>query len=148
MQGDDGSMPRIEAPKRRVHELALGEDLEMIGNVHRVDRGEFDLDRASPTMAHEVEAGVDHQPVQPGVEAIRVTEPGQVPPGADEALLNRILGQVRVTKDQSGCCVQPPEGAIDELCEGVMIAPLRPVDELSFIHDRLACGTALIGRTH
>ena len=79
---------------------------------------------------------------QPGVEAIRITESRQIAPGTDEALLNRILGQVRVPEDQPGSCVQPPEGAIDELGKGVMIAMLRPVDELSLIHDRLACGTA------
>ena len=147
MQSDDGSMTRIEAPKRRVHELTLGEHAGVIGNVHRVDRGEFDLDRAPPTATKEIEAGIDHQPVQPGVEAIRVTEPRQIAPGADEALLDRILCQVRVTEDQSGGCVQSPEGAIDELGKGVMIASLRPFDTLSLIHDRLACGTAVNGRT-
>ena len=72
MQGDDRSMARIEAPKRRVQELALGERSGVVGHVHRVDRRDLDLDRAPTTAPNEVETGVDGQSVEPGVEAIRV----------------------------------------------------------------------------
>ena len=55
MQGDDGSMARIEAPKRRVEELALGERAGVVGHVEGVDRGQLDLDRAPTTTANEVQ---------------------------------------------------------------------------------------------
>ena len=141
MEGDDGSMPRIEAPKRPVQMLALGERIRVVGRVEGVDRSQLDLDRAPPTASSEIETGVDRQSVQPGIEAVRITEPGQVAPCPDEALLNRILREVRIAEDQTGGCVQPPKGAIDQLGEGVMIASLCPVDELSSIHDRLDCRT-------
>ena len=141
MQGDDSSMARIEAPERRVQELAVGKRTRVVGHAEGVDRSELDLDRAPTTVSDEIETGMDRQSVQPGVEAIRITEPGQIAPRTDQALLDRILGQVRVAEDQTGGCVQPPKGAIDQLGEGVMIASPGPVDELSLIHDRLACGT-------
>ena len=138
MQGDDGSMARIEAPKRRVQEFALGERTRVVGHAEGIDRRQLDLDRAPPTASTEIETGVDGQSMQPGVEAIRITKPGQIAPGTDQALLDRILGQVGVPKDQPGGRVQPPESAIDELGKGVMIASLRLLDEPSLIHDRLA----------
>jgi hypothetical protein len=141
MQGDDSSMARIEAPERRVQELAVGKRTRVVGHAEGVDRRELDLDRAPPTASTEIETCVDDQSMQPGVEAIRITKPGQIAPGTDQALLDRILGQVGVAKDQPRGCVQPPKSAIDEHGKGVMIASPRPLDELSLIHDRLACGT-------
>ena len=124
--------------------LALGERSGVVRHAEGIDRSEFHLDRAPPTASTEIETGVDDQSMQPGVEAIRITKPGQIAPGTDQALLNRILGQVRFAEDQPGGCVQPPKSAVDELGEGVMIAPPRPLDELSLIDVRLACGSAMM----
>lgn len=138
MQGNDSSMARIEAPERRVKEIALGERIRVVGHAEGVDRRELDLDRAPATASTEIETGVDGQAMQPGVEVIRITKPWQIAPGTDQALLDRVLGQVGVPKDQPGSRVQPPKSAIDQLGKGVMIAPPRPLDEPSLIHDRLA----------
>jgi hypothetical protein len=75
---------------------------------------------------------------------IGIAQPRQIAPGTDEGLLHRVLCQVGVPKDQPGGCVQPPQGAIDELGEGVMIASVRPVDEPSLFHDRLGFGTTTV----
>ena len=75
--------------------------------------------------------------MQPGVEPIRVAETGQVAPGADECLLDRVARELRVPKDQASGRVQPREGRVDESGEGVMIAPPRAFDELSLVHGRL-----------
>jgi hypothetical protein len=138
MQGNDGSMARIEAPERRVKEIALGKRIRVVGHGYGVDRRELDLDRAPATAPTEIETRVDAQSLQPGADAIRIAKPGQIAPGTDQALLDRILGQVRVAKDQPGGRVQPPKSAIDEHGKGVMIASPRPFDEPSLIHDRLA----------
>ena len=135
-------MARIEAPKRLIQPLALGERTGLVGHVERVHWRQLDLDQPPSTASNEIQTRVDRQSVEPGVESSGVTEARQIAPGTDEALLNRILGEVRVAQDQPSGCVQPPEGAIDERGKGVMIASLRLLDELSLIHDRLACGTA------
>src|SRR5205823_2815259 len=106
MQGDDGSMARIEAPKRLIQPLALGERTGLVGHVERVHWRQLDLDQPPSTASNEIQTRVDRQSVEPGVESSGVTEARQIAPGTDEALLNRILRQVRVAEDQPGGCVQ------------------------------------------
>ena len=94
-----------------------------------VDLFELDLDHPSATTPGEVEAGVDGEPMEPGVEPVRVAQAREVAPGADERLLDRIARELRVPEDEAGGRVQPRDGQVDERGEGVMIASPRPLDE-------------------
>ena len=60
---------------------------------------------------------------------------GQVPPGSDEPLLDRVARELRVAEDQAGGRVQPRDRRAGERFEGVMIAPLRSLDQVPLIHD-------------
>src|SRR5882672_9886231 len=75
--------------------------------------------------------------MKPGVEPIRVPKARQIAPGPDQSLLDRVARELRVPKDEASGRVQPRKGRVDELGEGVMIAPLRASDELSLVHGRL-----------
>ena len=44
-------------------------------------------------------AGMDDEPMKPGVEAGRVTQRRKVAPGADQGLLGRVLGAVMIPQD-------------------------------------------------
>ena len=77
--------------------------------------------------------------MEPGIKPVRVAQTGQVAPGADERFLDRVARELRVPEDEAGRRVQPREGRVDELGEGVMIAPLGTSDELSLVHGRLDC---------
>ena len=81
-----------------------------------------------------IEAGIDGQAMEPGVEPVRVAKAREVAPGADERLLDRIARELRVPEDESGGRVQPRDGQVDERGEGVMIAPPRSDDETSLVH--------------
>ena len=137
MQGDDRAVTRIEAPQSGVHELAVGERTGVVGLRGRVDRAQLDLDRAPAPAPQEVETSVDDEAVQPGVEPVGIAESRQLPPGADERLLDRVARELRVPEDEPGGSVQPREGWVDEPREGVRIAPPRAIDELSLVHGRL-----------
>ena len=76
--------------------------------------------------------------MEPGVEAFRIAQTGEMPPGSDVALLDRVARELRVPEDEPGRRVQPHDGRVDELGEGVMIAPLRSLDEKSLVHANLA----------
>ena len=80
--------------------------------------------------------------MEPGVEPVRIAKSGQIPPGSDERLLDRVARELRVAEDQAGSRVQPREADIDERGEGVMLASPRSLDEVSLVHGRLWCGTA------
>jgi hypothetical protein len=82
--------------------------------------------------------------MQPGVEPVRVTKPGQVSPGADERLLDGIARELAVAEDEAGGCVQPRKSGIDERGEGVVIASLGPLDLDSLVHGRLRRCAAMV----
>jgi hypothetical protein len=134
-------MAGIQAPERRIDQLAVGQGARDIGRRRRIDRSELDLDRATLSTASKIEARVDGQTTKPGIEPVRIAETRQVTPGPDECLLDRVARELRVAEDQSGRRVQPRERRVDESGEGVMIASLRSIDECSLVHGRLDCDT-------
>jgi hypothetical protein len=105
-----------------------------------VHRRQLDLDRPSSSTAGEVQTGVDGQAMQPGVEPIGLAKPGEVAPGSDQAILDRVACELGVPEDEAGGAVQPHDGSARELGEGVMIAIPRSLDEPSLVHGRLGCG--------
>ena len=137
MHRDDRTVPWIEAQQRRVHELAVGQRGRMIGRRRRIERTELDLDRAPASASREVETGIDGQLAKPGIEPVRVTQTGQVAPGPDEGVLDRVACELRVPEDETGGCVQPSQHWVDEQGEGVMIASLCPPDHVSLVHGPL-----------
>ena len=134
VQDDDRAMRRIEAPKRAVEKLAIGEVTGHVGHGRRIERRNLDLDGPSPFPANEIEAGVDHEPMEPGIEPVQVAKARKVSPGTNQGLLNRVSSELRVPNDQSSGCVQPHDGQVNELREGVMIAAPGPFDETSLVH--------------
>src|SRR5438093_12536346 len=81
---------------------------------------------------------MDGQAVEPGVESVRVAQPGQIPPCSNEGILDRISRELAVPEDQSSGCVQPREGRAGDRGEGVMIASSRSLDETTLVHARLS----------
>src|SRR3954471_21266316 len=105
-------MARVESPKCLVHKLAVSEMGRDVGCRRTVERPDLDLDRAPSPVPSEVKTNVHGEPVKPGVEPLGVAKTRQIAPGADECLLDRVARELRVSKDQSGCRVQPREGRV------------------------------------
>ena len=76
----------------------------------------------------------DDETAEPGLEAIRIAERRQVPPGSEEALLDRVSRELVVPEDQSGRRVQPRDEQAGKHGEGIAIASLCSLDELSLVH--------------
>ena len=107
-----------------------------VGPIHFDD---LDLDRPPSTATREIETRIDGQAIDPGVEPIGLTKASQVAPGPEETLLDSIARELVVPEDQASGRVQPRDGRVNELGEGVVIALPRPLDELSLVHGHL-CG--------
>jgi len=135
VQDDDRAPVRIEVLERLVQQLAVGDDGRHVGHSRTVDRCQLDLDRSAPPSTRDIDAGMDDELAQPGVELVGVAKRRQVPPCADESILDRVSRELRVPEDQPGGRVQPRDGRAGERGEGVMIAPLCPFDEVSLVHD-------------
>ena len=136
VQDDDRAPRGLEARERAVEEVAIDHLAAEVASGRGVERRELDLDHPAPTASDEVEARVDEQSMEPAVERTHVAQRGQVAPAADERLLDRVPREVVVPDDQPGGCVQPPDGRAGQRREGVMIAPLRSLDETALVHWR------------
>ena len=64
----------------------------------------------APVDASLLERGAHHEPVGPGVEAVEVPQPRQVPPDAHQRALDGILGGVEVAQDGPDADGIPDDG--------------------------------------
>ena len=140
VQDDDRALLRIEVAHGLVDEVAIGKGAGHIGVGRRIDREQFHFDDATTSTPRLVEAGVDGQSMEPGVEPLGVTQTREIAPCSDQDFLDRVAGQLRIPEDETGRFVQPRDGSAGELGEGVMIAPPRSLDESSLVHGRLGFG--------
>ncbi len=66
--------------------------------------------------------------MDPGIEAIGVSEVRQLPPGGDEGVLQRVLGQPGVAQDPEGHREQRIADLVHQAREGVSVATPGPLD--------------------
>jgi len=143
----DGAPFGLEPAERFIEKLPLGHVRWHVAAEGFEVRRELDLVHATLSPARKIEARMDGQAVEPGVEPVRVAQPGQVTPGSNEGVLDRVSRELAVPQDQSSGCVQPSEGSAGDRGEGVMIAPSRSLDETTLVHGRLSYDAALWSRS-
>ena len=97
-----------------------------IGPIDRIDRH---LQRTSPGPADMVGAGMDEEPVEPGVESIGVAKTPKVTPGTDEGVLHGIFRGIPIAEDPPRDRVQAVVCGGREGIEGLVIASLCALDE-------------------
>ncbi len=138
VEDHDGAPFGLKPAERFVEKLPLGHIRRHVAAEGFEERCELDLVYATATPAREIETRMDGQAVEPGVESVRVAQPGQIPPCSDEGVLDRVSRELAVPEDQSSGCVQPREGSAGDRGEGVMIAPSRSLDETTLVHGRFS----------
>ena len=89
----------------------------------------FDTPLTSGTP-RDVVTGIDQEPVQPGVEPVRIPQGRQVEPGIDQRVLDRILGPAIVANDEPRNGVESADRRRREHGEGVAIACSSPDDDV------------------
>ena len=143
VQDDDRPPLGVQGAERAFQEITIDELAAEIGHGGCMKRRELDLDHATPSTAHEIEAGVYEESMEPGVERDHVAQRGQIAPAAHECVLDRVPREVVVPDDQAGRGIQPRDGRAGQRREGVMIAPLRSLDEFSLVHKPLGSGVVM-----
>jgi uncharacterized protein (DUF1684 family) len=138
----DHHSPRLgfETRQEPVEQVALG---HLDGRILRdriVDRGELDLDHAAPAPADELETRVRDQAVEPVVEGRGIAQSRQAAPRTDQGLLDGVLGEIRVAKDEAGRGVQSRTGSARELGEGMPVAVASSRHESVLVHVGLGSG--------
>lgn len=137
VQDHHGARFWLEARERAIEEVPIGYLPGVIQLFVEMDRREFDLDHAATAFAHQIDARVRHEAMEPMVEGRRVSQPRQAAPCPDQGVLDGVLGEVRITKDEASRGVQARTGRADELGEGLPVASPCPVHESVLVHDRL-----------
>ena len=85
----------------------------------------------------------NQDPVQPGVEAVKVAKAAQVPPAEDERFLDGLVRKVAVAKHELGDVEQSADRRSGKLGERRAIACPRPLDQLSLQRPRSLAGASL-----
>ena len=83
----------------------------------------------------------DNEPTDPRIPGVGIAQAAHVSPGRDERFLDRILGAVRIPKDERRDPVQATGRRLSQRGEGCVVTIPGPVDECS-IHPRHPCGAA------
>ncbi len=86
--------------------------------------------------------------MQPGLEAIRIAKRSQLAPGHDEGRLNGVLGEVSVAQDPARDRHASIADLAGEGVEGLLVAPLRSVHEISMHPFLLALDRSGWTRSH
>jgi succinyl-CoA synthetase beta subunit len=136
MEDDDSPELGLEPEEAALDLVAVGDSGRVIGRDRAAQRNvvKLDLDPVTPQSAGLVDARANEESMQPGIEAIRVAERGQIAPGPDERVLHGVGGLFRIPEDQPGGGIQPGDRGACQLGEGVMIAVPRSLHEVSLHH--------------
>ena len=134
MQDDDRAPLGLKAPERQVEQLAIGKKRGGVCYGRVEQRRNLDLDRSTTTSPENVETCADDEAPQPCFEAIRIAKRGEVPPGREKTLLDRVSRKLSVAEDEASRGVQARDAGAGELSEGVMIALPGPLHESSLVH--------------
>ena len=134
VKNDERPRLRLEAAEATFELVAVGGEGHAVGDGRRVDGGQFDIEAMAPESARLIDTGADEQPVEPGVEAIRAAQCGQVTPDPNQRLLDGVPGLIGIAQDEPGGSVQPGDRGACQHGEGVMIAPSRSLHEFQLHH--------------
>jgi hypothetical protein len=138
VEDDDGAPLGREVTERLIEELALRHVRRRVAGERFGERRHLDLVHPPLPAAGDVEARVGCQAVEPGVEPLRIAQPGKIAPGSNEGILDRVSRELTVPEDEASGRVQPREGSAGNHGKGVMIALPRSLDETTLIHGRLS----------
>lgn len=135
MQDEDRPLIDREPAERPLQFVAVGEGTAGVRRRWPIHGQDPDVRGPMAGPLRFVVAGMDEDPVDPGLEAIRLPKLRQPAPGEDEGVLQRILGEGRVAQDPLGDRVERVTHLVHQGREGLPVTPAGLFDEIS-IHLR------------
>jgi hypothetical protein len=129
---ENGALVSGQPPEATLELVASGEGLLSVPAPSAHDRDMRNVYcSAAAFLQGRAIAGAHEQLLDPGVEAVGVAKPADGGPGAQQRLLDGILGQLIAPEDQPGDIEEAIDGTRDQRREGLMVAALCPDDEVS-----------------
>ena len=134
MEDDHGSQLRFEPEEAALESVAVLDHRHLVDDRGDRDGRQFDIEPMASEPARLIDAGVDQQAMQPGIEAVGIAERGQITPGPDECVLHGVLGLFDIPEHEPRGPIQTGDRGACQLGEGVMIALPRSLHEVSLHH--------------
>src|SRR5258705_9825630 len=131
MKDDDQTLVGVQSSEAPLEFVALVERPRVVGGVGHVDLGQLNFNAPASVLADLVVTGANEQPIQPGVEAVRIAQTRKVTPRAQECLLDCVFRAVRITENEPSRRIEATQAGSRENSEGVMIALLCPLNDIS-----------------
>jgi hypothetical protein len=99
VQYEDRSLIRRKPAKSPLQQVAVEYRQQLIRCGRSVCREDTQVGDAAPFACRFSQAGVDEEAAEPRVEAFRVAQRPQVPPGDHERVLDDVLSSIDVAED-------------------------------------------------
>jgi len=131
VQHDQRPLVVFEAAKAAFELVTVGGRRGNVDDRFDIQLGQLDVEAMTSKPSALVETGPNEEPVEPGIEPIRVPQRGQITPGADERILHGVLGLFGVPEDQASGGIEAIDRGACQRGKGVMIAPSRSLHEFS-----------------
>ena len=136
---EDRALVGGEPTEPAVELVAIGQGQEIVRCGRVVEREHVEV-RDPPALPPGFgDADVREESVDPGVEAVRIAEVRQVPPGDHQRVLQGILGPIDIPEDPIRDRVEAIAPRPDQVDECRLISSLGRLDEVA-IHRLLPCG--------
>ena len=129
MEDDDRAVLRRQLPECALQGIAIVDRDDFVRSARSVDRERPDVGAPPLVSAVLLVTGVDEEPMEPDLEALRVTQPRKLTPGKEECLLDGVLGPLDIAKDPVRDGVAAVTVEVDERGEGVVVACPRSLDQ-------------------
>jgi hypothetical protein len=131
--GEDKDRPLIRRkPSEAAFEaVAVLDRHRLVRSSRPIDREDADVRVPCPPAARLGVAGVDEQALEPGVEAVRIAEAGQLSPGDHQRLLHSVLGPSDVPEDPLGDRHEPVTVRPGQDGEGLPVTALGLLDDVA-----------------
>ena len=138
MEHEDRPLFRRQPPEPTIEEVSIGDGQQVIRPGRPVDRQNAEVRGPAALTRRLGQADIDHQPLEPRIEPVRIAEPTQVTPGDHQRVLQGILGPIDVTEDPLGDRKEPVASNADQVDVCVPIPVSRCLDEIPIHRTRLS----------
>ena len=136
---EDGALIGRKPSKATFDAVAIVEGQRLVGACRSFDRQDADVRDPGARAAGLRVARVDEQALEPGVEAVRIAEAGQLSPGDHQRLLHGVLGPSDIPEDPLGDRHEPVTVRPGQDGKGLPVPSLCLLDEIA-IQQIVLCG--------
>ena len=123
-EDEDGALLRRKSSEAALQLVAVVDRQELVGVGRSIRLEQDDIGRELPATSRLGVAGIDEDPMEPGVEPVEVAQGGELAPHLDEGHLDRVLGEAGVAQDPMCDEDAPVADLANQDGEGLFVACL------------------------